>query len=217
MCYSFTTSITAYLIGIASSLYAFSTNQVIIGMLILFYSQMQLSEAIIWKGIDTNNKELNRKGTLYGKYLLATHNIAIGLGVLIYMYNKNKRIRWQDFIPLIIGLAFFFYVIKAEYSENDESTTYPLDKNCMVRQCQNYKNRLQWRYPHQWYVYSFIISLLFCWIYMPTAESRLFISSTFIITFLTTYYIYPLTTGSLWCFSAAVLAPFIVLINKHLQ
>jgi hypothetical protein len=128
-------------------------------------------------------------GTLYGKYLLATHNIAISLGILIYMYKKNGRLGINDFIPLLIGLILFIYVILFEYSDKDVDTTYPLDKNCMKRECQNYKNRLQWKYPHQWYIYSFLISLIFCFIYIPTISSKIFLSSSFIITLLITYYI----------------------------
>jgi hypothetical protein len=69
MCYSFKTSIISFTSGILSSIFALYTGQIELGMLILFYCQMQLSEAITWKGIDENNLELNRKGTKYGKYL----------------------------------------------------------------------------------------------------------------------------------------------------
>jgi hypothetical protein len=177
---------------------------------------MQLSEAIIWKGIDTDNKKLNQLGTKYGKYLLAMHNIGIGLGILLYMYQKNGNLTFKDFIPLIIGILFFSFISLFVYSDKDDKETYPVDKSCMKRECQNNNNRLRWRYPHTWYVLSFMISLIFCYIYIPTKKSKIFLMSLFTITFLLTIIIIPQSTGSIWCFSAAILAPLIVLINKKL-
>ncbi|NDE11875.1 MAG: hypothetical protein EBZ95_15155, partial [Chitinophagia bacterium] len=75
MCYDVKTSIISYSSGMVAAIFALCTRQYILGMLILFYSQMQLAEALIWKGIDTNNKSLNKIGTSYGKYFLASHNI----------------------------------------------------------------------------------------------------------------------------------------------
>ena len=81
MCYSQTTSIISYTVGMLSAIFAFFTGQYVLGMLVLFYSQMQLSELMIWKGIDDGDIGLDGKGTAYGKYLLPTHNIAGGLYV----------------------------------------------------------------------------------------------------------------------------------------
>ena len=52
MCYSFQASIISYTLGMFSALFALSTNQIIIGFFILAYAQIQIAEAIIWKGID---------------------------------------------------------------------------------------------------------------------------------------------------------------------
>ena len=61
MCYNFKTSILAYSIGMASAVFAFFTRQIVLGMLILFYAQMQLSEALIWAGIDdSDNIQTNK-------------------------------------------------------------------------------------------------------------------------------------------------------------
>jgi hypothetical protein len=90
-----------------SAVFALCTNQIILGMLILFYVQMQLSEAIIWRGIDTDNTKLNRIGTLYGQYLLPTHNIAIAIGILIVLgYSQIK-----DYIPLFISIVFYGIIL----------------------------------------------------------------------------------------------------------
>ena len=63
MCYDFKTSIISYSLGMIAAIFALCTRQYILGMLILFYVQMQLSEALIWKGLDSqpDNKILNKK------------------------------------------------------------------------------------------------------------------------------------------------------------
>src|SRR5437016_14681034 len=107
MCYSVQTSIISYSLGMGSAAFAFYTGKLMLGFLISFYAQMQLAELIIWRGIDTNNTNLNRIGTSYGKYLLPTHNIAIGLGVVFSAILIEKRsLEPKDFIPLVIGLIF---------------------------------------------------------------------------------------------------------------
>jgi hypothetical protein len=83
MCYSFRTSILSYFLGIISAIFALCTRQIVLGCLILAYCQIQLSEMMIWYGIDNNNTKINKSGTSYGKYLLATHNIAISIGIII--------------------------------------------------------------------------------------------------------------------------------------
>ena len=83
MCYSYRTSLIAYTIVMLSAFFALYTGQYIIGMLILFYGQIQLSEALIWKGLDNDNMTLNKMATNYGKYTLPSHLFAIGLGILV--------------------------------------------------------------------------------------------------------------------------------------
>lgn len=217
MCYSVKTSIISYSLGMAAAVAAFLTKQYILGMLILFYVQMQLSEAMIWRGLDTNNQELNRVGTSYGKYLLATHNIAIGLGILIAIYMENKKLQPRDFIPLLIGIVFFIAILIVYATTTYEDVTYPANRSCFDKSCQNNGNRLQWPFPHSWYGLSFIISLIFMIIYIKPISSKIFIGSLFTITFLLSGIVYPASVGSVWCFVSAILAPLLVIINYYLQ
>jgi hypothetical protein len=217
MCFSYDTSILSFSLGMVSGIFALLTNQIILGVLILFYCQMQLSEALIWKAIDTKNVKLNEEGTSYGKYLLPTHNIAIGLGVIFDSIINRKSLKILDFLPLIIGIIFYLFIIGFYYMRiHYKNQTYPENKSCTKKKCQNLKNRLQWPYPHSWYTYSFIISIIFSIIYLRSIPSKVFIISVFIITFLSTYFINPKVVGSVWCFSTAILAPFIVLVNYFL-
>ena len=107
MCYDLRTSLLFYTVGMISAIFAiytgFSNNnsgQLILGFLVLTYVQVQLGEAIIWRGIDTNSTNLNKTGTDYLKYTLSMHIIGIAIGVLISVIIIEKRgLKIKDFIP----------------------------------------------------------------------------------------------------------------------
>ena len=218
MCYSFQTSLISYTIGIISGVFALCTRQITLGLLILTYSQIQLAELLIWKGIDDNNIGLNKFGSSYGKYLLATHNIAIGIGIILSIIFISKQpLQIKDFIPLGVSILFFIFVVVFYYLPgNYPDRTFPLDPGCVdkSKKCQNPNNRLDWKWPHSWYLYGFIIPLLFLTLYVKPVDTKIWLSFIFIITLIISVFLQPPTTaGSIWCFSAAVLAPIIVLVN----
>lgn len=212
-----------------SAIFALCTRQIVLGCLIFAYAQMQLSEALIWSGIDTNNTELNKTGTSFGKYLLATHNIAIGVGILLSLVFISRRpITSVDFIPLAIGIMFFLFVVLYYYIPDKTSAvvTYPnnatsegsgttKDGVCDKR-CQNPENRLNWPYPHGWYLLSFLISIIICAIWIKPMNSKIVLLIFFGLSLIVTSLIYPNTVGSMWCWSTSFLAPAVVLISYML-
>jgi len=210
MCYSFKTSIISYTIGMCSAIFALCTNQVILGLLILFYTQMQLSEALIWRGLDTKDMILNKIGTRLGQFFLPSHNIAIGIGILLVAFSGI------NLLPLAIG--FFFYVLILFVYKNTkyDTATFPANRSCRDKSCQNHENRLKWPYPHEWYIFSFLISILFLILFIEPIASKIFIGVFFILTFFASLFIYPNSMGSVWCFSTAILAPFLVIVNYFL-
>jgi len=211
MCYSFKTSIISYIIGMLSGLFALYTNQIILGILILCYCQMQLAEAFIWKGIDTNNEKWNERGTAYGKYILPTHNIAISIAILIIFGISTP----SNLLPLICSLFFYTIILYIYSIYPHPNKTYPFIM-CSDRSCQNDKNRLQWPFPTTWYLYSFILSIILISIYVKSLVSKLFLLFFFIITYLFFLFKNPNTMSSMWCFYSAILAPFIVIGNYFL-
>lgn len=213
MCYSFRTSIISYSLGMASAVFALATKQYILGCLILFYCQMQLSEALIWKAIDKNDISLNRAGTKYGQYLLPSHNIGIGLGIIIAAMMSGNKLTFYTILPLLIGIIFYAVIVLWPYrTEKYENVTFPADK-CNSGDCGSFGNRLKWPYPHAWYAFSFLISLCFMLIYVKPDSSKIFIGSLFTISFLVAYLWYPKSVGSVWCFMAAVLSVILVVGN----
>jgi hypothetical protein len=216
MCYSFTTSIISYVLGIISGIFALMTRQFTLGILILTYSQMQFAELLIWYGIDTQNDDVNRFGTSYGKYLLATHNIAIGLGIILSIIISKKTLKIIDFIPLIIGILFFLYILFIYYLPNKfPDLTLPLDPKCVdnTNKCQNPNNRLKWPWPHDWYIFGYLISVIILFLYIKPIESKILIFSVFTLTFIGTGIFNPKVIGSVWCFIAAIISPLLVYLN----
>lgn len=214
MCYSFRTSLISYALGIASGIFALVTGQWILGCLILAYAQMQLSEAMIWFGIDTKSSEWNKRGTSYGKYLLATHNIAIGLGIVFAtIFTAKKTLEWQDFMPMIIGLLFFLFVVFYYYlPQTYPDVTFPENQVC-DRNCQSAENRLKWPFPHGWYIFSYVISITLMILYVKPADTKILMLTFFSMLFAVTFLIFPRTVGSVWCWSTSFCAPVIVILN----
>lgn len=216
MCYSVNTSILSLVLALGSVLYAINTNQIILGIFILFYCQIQLSEAIIWHGIDTKSLTLNKIGTTYGKYLLPTHIFAVGLGILIVaLQNKTlEELEYFDILPIIIGIIFYFIIIFTQYNY-DKDISMPIDSSC--KNCQKFANRLVWGFNTSWYKYSFYISLLLGLLYIKSLKSKVFILLIYIITFIISTILFPkVNASSFWCFSAALIAPIVVYINQKL-
>lgn len=218
MCYSFNTSLISYTLGMISAIFCFCTRQMVLGMLILCYSQMQLSELIIWYGIDNKNDNINKAGTSFGKYFLPLHNAAIGIGIILsIIFISKRKLTTSDFIPLIVGIIFFVLILVCYYSKNKyQSITKQLDPSTCLngKICQNSKNRLQWPYPHGWYMFSYIISLLLLLLFIKPLKVKIWLGSIFTITLLfTVLFVRRTVIGSMWCFSTAILAPIIAIIG----
>ena len=217
MCFSLQSSIIAYTLGMASAIFALSTRQIVLGCLIMAYAQMQLSEAMIWYGIDNNDEKWNRRGTKYGQYLLPTHNIAIGIGIIMsVLFVAKKKLSPKDFLPIFLGIMFFIAIVFGVYAPRKfPDLTFPRDGVC-DKKCQNPGNRLKWPYPDSWYTWSFVLSIALMFVWVAPKESRLLMLAMFGISWVVTMLIYPNTTGSVWCWSASFIAPTIVLINYYL-
>jgi hypothetical protein len=176
---------------------------------------MQLSEAIIWRGIDSNDTKLNKIGTMYGKHLLPTHLFAIGAGYLLAIFLLEERsIEAYDFIPLLIGIIFLLIIEFGPYSTKYPDETYPKDKEHMSQSCQNNDNRLIWPFPHTWYILLFILAIIFVIFYIKPLSTQIFLGLIFVTSLCVIKLFFPRNTvGSVWCFATAILAPILVIGN----
>lgn len=216
MCYNVRTSLLSYSLGLSSGIFALYTKQIILGIFILVYSQIQLGEAIIWKSIDNNNNKLNEIGTAFLKYMLTLHNIGLSIGII--MENKN-RLSFNHFVPLFLSILFFGYVVCYEYATSHKRVTFP-KKICKLEQnkCDSFDNRLVWPFPHEWwYVMSFILSTILFIIYNKSIYSSIFIMGTYLLTYGLTKIIYKGKLSTLFCMFSALLSPFIVGVNLYIN
>lgn len=221
MCYSFKTSILSYTIGMSSAFFALYTRQYVLGMLILAYCQIQLAEAMIWYGIDTDNIEMNRKGTNYAKYTLPSHLLFVGMGIGLSTYYQHGT---PNLIPLFLGIAFYISVLlyytspsstKNYIYHNEKDLSFPSNRACMKRECQNNENRLQWPFDDTYYVVQTIIIYILFYKFLPL-NSTIVLTVFFTATYLLSHVMYYWSRSSIWCFLSAILAPLIVTSNYYL-
>ena len=213
MCYDLKVSIVSFVTVTLSGLVAIKIKQHVLGLLMICYGLMQLAEAIIWIGIDKNNKSINKIGTKLAKYSLPLHNIAIGIGILIAFWAYKNNLKY--WIPLIIGILFYIIVLviyhKNRNSEQQFTSHCDLPKDS--DRCTNISARLQWPFPHEWYMYSFLISLVIMFVYIkPLFPNGAIIGSFYALLWLITLYLGKTQVhGSFWCWSAAIFAPILVI------
>ena len=210
MCYSVKTSIFSFSIGLISGIAALCTGQIILGVFILGYCQVQLAEALIWHGIDTSSISLNRAGTLYIKYTLPAHLLFIGIGVML--------VNRQQYLPLLLGILFYVWILWY-YSTNDSilnqdepDITYPRNRGCMARDCQNNENRLIWPFKFHWYAIQLLLITIVTYFFMPL-KNFLSLAVFSYGTLLVARFFNIKSQSTIWCFLAAILAPFIVFLN----
>lgn len=220
MCYSVTTSIFSYMMGMIASIAALSSRQYMLGMLILAYCQIQLAEAITWRGIDTSQPSLNRIGTLYAKYTLPLHLLFVGLGVVMMSTNTNMYKKW---VPLILGILFYggvvwFYSYESSIKDwvkpDEKDMSFPANRACMKRECQNNENRLQWPFHDEWYAFQTLLMYIIFFMYLPLKQSVI-LCTFFTATFVISKMMYTWSASSIWCFLSAILAPVLVGVNYY--
>jgi hypothetical protein len=213
MCYDLKVSIVSFVTVSLSGLAAIKIKQPTLGLLMICYGLIQLAEAIIWIGIDKNNKNINKIGTKLAKYSLPLHNIAIGIGILIAFWAYKNNLKY--WIPLFLGIIFYIIVLiiyhKNRHSEKQFTSNCDLPKDS--DRCTNISARLQWPFPYGWYFYSFLISLVIMIVYIKPLFPNGAIIGLFygLLWFITLYLGKSQVQGSFWCWSVAIFSPILVI------
>ena len=217
MCYNIETSIVSFIVVTVCGIISLRISQPILGCLMLVYGLMQLSEILIWRSIDTKSDKLNRVGTSIGKYTLPSHNIAIGIGVLVsYWASRKNPVYW---IPLMVGIMFYIGVMIIYSHEKDandgitKACKYPEEKDS----CTKNSARLEWPYPHSWYSISMIISLILVLAYARPLSRAAVIVMFYVATFIGANILGKRQVlGSYWCWAAAALAPLVLIVTSFM-
>jgi len=195
MCVNLQTSIIAYLIGTISSLILIKNNNKeknIIGYFILFYTCVQLFEALIYY----NNK------TIYSRLLL----INLGLQGLILVLLLNNYIKINKNYIYIFTIISLYITYRALQSNFQKATT---------------NGAMKWVFlnNHNSYVLGFMYILVFIVIYYYKNQFN-YINKFFILlllTFIISYNIDKINPllcknykPSMWCLSSALISPILL-------
>ena len=137
MCYDAKTSALAATIGILSAVVAFNLKEWVIGSLSLVYSLMQVSEFLIWRGLDTKSIDLNRKGTWFAATTLRIHAVVVLLVLLAVSWKRLEAQPTRRFALIILLVIALFGWWKTTSNASASLTT---DPGC-AKGC-----RLNWKF-----------------------------------------------------------------------
>ena len=101
MCYNAKASVLAAIIGIVSACVAFSLKEWVMGSLILIYSLLQVSEFLLWRGLDTRSVDLNRQGTWVASTTLRLHAIVVLVVLLVVKWKSLEANRRRGLVFLL--------------------------------------------------------------------------------------------------------------------
>ena len=212
MCYSFRSSIVAFLIAMITVFLMYMRQTKIDNLLapiIFTYGFMQLAEAFMW--YDTKCGKINKIGTYLAYYALVFPVLAAGIG--IYLIEKRM-------LGIIIGLLFFVYF----------SITMPKMK-CSKPMTKGYPHILwgfnYYRTSLSWPIISFLILfytkinktykfLLLFW--MIITYSYFYVKQFGIKKMFRLYYDTSETSvGTKWCHFSSISAPLLYLIQNFIK
>lgn len=198
MCINFETSITAYIIGtISSALLVLrgSNERKIMGFTIMFFSIVQLCEALIYKGYDING--------IVSKILL----INLGLQgfvyfIMTYYYSKkiNKSLYVFLIVSSIIALTIIYNALHFNFSKAE------------LNKC------LTWNFINNTIMYLLQFMYLSMFIHFFFFQSNLFIIQSGFILLMTCIISVLLhlqnnyNTPSIWCLTSTLAGPLFLLL-----
>ncbi len=212
MCYTSSTSIKAFIIGVVSSLLLITldfknknvdTNKSykIIGYFFLFVTLMQLYDAIFW-----NHPPPSNTNKITTKLAMITNHLQpIVLGLLIYYFNRNME-ETSKIALIVYTICITLYTInawnKVEYTTVSNRSNPSLD----------------WEWNHQYgapIVYFIFLVTLIILFYQNVKVGGILAAILTLISFLFSLYKYQIkaASGRFWCYFAAF-APVIFLLTR---
>jgi hypothetical protein len=205
MCINLKTSISAFLIGVLSSLALIKSNNKennSVGKFILFYTFVQLFEALIYY----NNI------TIYSRLLL----INIGLHGLVFMIQLNNNTPINKNYIYICAIISIIIIYKSLKSDFKKATT---------------EGGMKWNFYDEDInnIFHIMYILMFGSVYIYSHKLNninkftLLVLFTYIISFYNNFYnvcsinnfdsVCSINKPSIWCLSSAIIAPIMLLFN----
>lgn len=218
MCYTSSTSIKAFIIGVVSSLLlvsisSFSTSlssseiksYKIIGYFFLFVTLMQLYDAIFWNYPPTNKSNTRINSITTKLAMLTNHLQPIILGLLIYYFNGSLA-TGSKMVLLFYIICITIYSVSLW---NKVTTTTVTERS---------NPSLDWSWNHQSgapFVYFIFLVTLVLLFYQNVKIGGKLAAFLTLISFLFSLYKYQIkaASGRFWCYFAAF-APVIFLLTR---
>jgi len=196
-------------------------NDRMMAIFIMIYGSMQLIETIIWIGLEYNNININKLGTILVAVLLYLHPLGLILGINYdTFYSKVIKGKLYKIFFIITTLLFISGLIHIVYSVINK-------KNKFISHIKSSSSHIVWDKPKYLEIqYNIGVLLVFLsiivFVYPKNNPFGIFLLLYFIITG-----IYSLTIaskeptysifGSYWCWIVSIWAFLIYIINPLLQ
>ena len=121
MCFNQPSSLAALAVGLASAYAAFAYHYTVLSVLIFIVALMQLSEFLIWRGLDTDDKTLNRAGTALARTTLGLHGLAICIAVLTFAMPAQRWRRYGLVLCTLVAIAMYGLTVDAPYGQTTQA------------------------------------------------------------------------------------------------
>jgi len=192
MCINFESSVFSFLLGTTTGLILSMQESVYkksIGIFIFFFSFVQLFEAFIYKGYDSNG--------LFSKLIFANLSLqGLVLCMALFFICKLQDIKWYLLFNSIIAGLLLFHLFSTNFQKNTSN-------NCTSWIFMDLYTRVL--------LFAMYISIIY---YLLTNKNLflynfgLFLSSTAIISYFISYI--TVNAPSMWCLTSALFAPFLL-------
>lgn len=161
MCFNQPSSLAALAVGLATAYAACAYNYTVLSVLIFIVALMQLSEFLIWRGLDTSasaivdttgelvdGTTLNRAGTALARTTLGLHGIAVCLAALVFAMPAQRWRRYGLVLCTLVAIAMYGLTVDAPYGQ---TTRAGCASGC----------RLKWGFMVHPYSYNTIFAIIF--------------------------------------------------------
>ena len=148
MCFNQPSSLAALAIGFATAYAAFVYRYTVVSVLIFIVAMMQLSEFLIWRGLDTDDTVLNRAGTALARNTLGLHAVAVCLAVFMFAMPVQRWRRYGLVLCTLVAIAMYGLTVDAPYGQTTQAGC---TSGC----------RLKWKFHVHPYSYATIFVVIF--------------------------------------------------------
>ena len=148
MCFDQPSSLVAFSIGLASAYAAFVYGYTVLSVLLFIVALMQLSEFLIWRGIDNHDVSQNRAGTALARTTLGLHALAVCIAVFVFALPTQQWRRYGLVVCTILSIVMYGLIVD---TPNGLTTYAGCASGC----------RLKWTFPKHIYGYESIFMIVF--------------------------------------------------------